>query len=84
MVSLAGSTRSKGPPSFHCGVAITARRPGALLTGLATALGPGSAVPAPLMLTLLRVPILVLGRRVALLWKFYRIFEGRDDKRIVE
>src|SRR5438477_328011 len=32
---LAGGTRAKGPPL--CGVAITARRAGALLTGLATA-----------------------------------------------
>jgi len=36
---LAGGTRAKGPPLR--GVAITARRPGALLTGLATALAVG-------------------------------------------
>jgi len=41
-VSLAGGTRSRVPPSFHSGVAITAPRSGAFLTGLATALGPGS------------------------------------------
>src|SRR5580692_6239808 len=39
-VLLAGGTRAKGPPL--CGVVITARRPGALLTGLATALAVGS------------------------------------------
>jgi len=39
-VLLAGGTRAKGPPL--CGVAITARRAGALLTGLATALAVGS------------------------------------------
>ena len=37
---LAGGTRAKGPPL--CGVAITARRAGALLTGLATALAVGA------------------------------------------
>lgn len=37
---LAGGTRAKGPPLR--GVAITARRAGALLTGLATALAVGS------------------------------------------
>ena len=47
---LAGGTRAKGPPLR--GVVITARRPGALLTGLATALAVGSrrsgvAITAP-------------------------------------
>ena len=47
---LAGGTRAKGPPL--CGVVITARRPGALLTGLATALAVGTrrsgvAITAP-------------------------------------
>ena len=37
---LAGGTRARGPPL--CGVVITARRAGALLTGLATALAVGS------------------------------------------
>ena len=42
----------EGPPPFHSGVAITARRAGALLTGLATALAVGShrfgvAITAP-------------------------------------
>jgi len=37
---LAGGARAKGPPL--CGVVITARRAGALLTGLATALAVGS------------------------------------------
>ena len=41
--SLAGGTRSRAPPSLHAGVAITVPRSGALLTGLATALGPGPA-----------------------------------------
>jgi 2-(1,2-epoxy-1,2-dihydrophenyl)acetyl-CoA isomerase len=41
-VSLAGGTRSRAPPSLHAGVAITVPRSGAFLTGLATALGPGS------------------------------------------
>jgi hypothetical protein len=36
-VSLAGGTRSRVPPSFHSGVAITAPSSGAFLTGLATA-----------------------------------------------
>jgi hypothetical protein len=40
--SLAGGTRSRAPPSLHAGVAITVPRSGALLTGLATAVGPGS------------------------------------------
>jgi hypothetical protein len=40
--SLAGGTRSRAPPSLYAGVAITVPRSGALLTGLATALGPGS------------------------------------------
>jgi len=40
--SLAGGTRSRGPPSLHAGVAITVPRSGALLTGLATAVGPAS------------------------------------------
>jgi hypothetical protein len=49
-VLLAGGTRAKGPPL--CGVVITARRAGALLTGLATALAVGSrrsgvAITAP-------------------------------------
>ena len=39
-VLLAGGTRAKGPPL--CGVAITARRAGAVLTGLATTLAVGS------------------------------------------
>ena len=44
------------PPSFHSGVAITALRSGAVLTGLATALGPGSRrYRVGAMLTLLRV-----------------------------
>jgi len=37
IVSLAGGTRSRVPPSFHSGVAITAPSSGAFLTGLATA-----------------------------------------------
>jgi len=37
---LAGGARAKGPPL--CGVVITARRAGALLTGLATALAVGT------------------------------------------
>jgi hypothetical protein len=41
-VSLAGGTLSRAPPSLHAGVAITVPRSGAFLTGLATALGPGS------------------------------------------
>ncbi len=41
-VSLAGATRSRAPPALHAGVAITVPRSGALLTGFATALGPGS------------------------------------------
>lgn len=40
--SLAGGTRSRTPPSLHDGVAITVPRSGALLTGLATAVGPAS------------------------------------------
>ncbi|WP_316159464.1 hypothetical protein [Bradyrhizobium sp. SZCCHNRI3042] len=44
-VSLAGGTRTKGTPSFHAAVAITARRPGALLTGLATALAHSLSSP---------------------------------------
>ena len=40
--SLAGGTRSRAPPSLHAGVAITVPRSGALLTGLATAVGPAS------------------------------------------
>jgi hypothetical protein len=40
--SLAGGTRSRGPPSLHAGVAITVPRSGAFLTGLATAVGPAS------------------------------------------
>jgi len=58
-VSLAGGTRSRPSPSLHAGVAITVPRSGALLTGLATAVGPasrrGSRVGA--MLTLLRLPL---------------------------
>ena len=47
---LAGGARAKGPPL--CGVVITARRAGALLTGLATALAVGArrsgvAITAP-------------------------------------
>src|SRR5688572_5206308 len=34
---VAGGTRSRVPPSFHAGVAITAPSSGAFLTGLATA-----------------------------------------------
>ena len=66
--SLAGGTRSRVPPSFHSGVAITAPRSGAFLTGLATALGPGSRrYRVGAMLTLLRVPLfLVHGERFAL------------------
>jgi hypothetical protein len=41
-VSLAGGTRSRPSPSLHAGVAITVPRSGALLTGLATAVGPAS------------------------------------------
>lgn len=40
--SLAGGTRLRAPPSLHAGVAITVPRSGALLTGLATAVGPAS------------------------------------------
>jgi hypothetical protein len=56
------------PPSFHSGVAITALRSGAFLTGLATALGPGSRrYRVGAMLTLLRVPLLLVhGERFAL------------------
>lgn len=41
-VSLAGGTRSRAPPALRAGAAHTVPRSGALLTGLATALGPGS------------------------------------------
>ena len=41
-VSLAGGTRPRDCLSLHCGIAITVPRAGAFLTGLATALGPGS------------------------------------------
>ena len=49
-VLLAGGTRAKGSP--HAAIVITARRAGALLTGLATALAVGSrrsgvAIAAP-------------------------------------
>jgi hypothetical protein len=52
-----GGTRMRRAPSFHAGVAITAHRAGALLTDLATAIGPGpAAFRVGAMLTLLRVP----------------------------
>ena len=56
---LAGGTRAKGPPL--CGVVITARRAGASLTGLATALAVGSrrsgvAITAPKACTILPPP----------------------------
>lgn len=55
-VSLAGGTRSRAPPALHAGVAITVPHSGALLTGLATALGPGSRrFRVGAMLTLFRV-----------------------------
>ena len=61
-----------GPPSFHSGVAITALRSGAFLTGLATALGPESRrYGVGAMLTLLRVLLfLVHGERFALALMF--------------
>ena len=57
---LAGGTRAKGPPL--CGVVITARRAGALLTGLATALAVGSrrsgvAITAPTAGAILQPPL---------------------------
>ena len=59
-VLLAGGTRAKGPPL--CGVVITARRAGALLTGLATALAVGSrrsgvAITAPTAGAILPPPL---------------------------
>ena len=70
--SLAGGTRLRVPPSFHSGVAITALRSGAFLTGLATALGPESRrYGVGAMLTLLRVLLfLVHGERFALALMF--------------
>src|SRR4029453_13955518 len=56
--SLRRGPSPSAPPSFHSGVAITALRSGAFLTGLATALGPGSRrYRVGAMLTLLRVPL---------------------------
>jgi hypothetical protein len=69
-VLLAGGTRTKGPPL--CGVVITARRAGALLTGLATALAVGSrragvAITAPKAGAILPPP-LRFGRPLIGIW----------------
>ena len=45
---LAGGTRPRASPSLHAGVAITVPRSGALLAGLATAVGPASRQAAAL------------------------------------
>jgi hypothetical protein len=57
-VSLAGGTRSRASPSLHIDVAVTVPRSGALLTGLATAVGAASrrGPRVGAMLTLLRLP----------------------------